>query len=143
MSARTLATDERSSAARHLVENLGLVDPTAEADSTTGNAARRLPALAGARGVLLDNTKGNAGPLLKHVGDLLEQKYGVQSFDIAHKLVYSRPADPSLLDELARDYEVVVTGVGACGSCTSGVSGMRWNWNREASPRSRFIPTCS
>lgn len=115
----TTITDERASAAQYLTDELGLIDPTAEAESTS-TAARRLPTLAGARGVLLDNTKGNAGPLLRHVGDLLVQKYGVQPFEVARKLVYSRPADPSLLDELARDYEFVVTGVGACGSCTSG-----------------------
>jgi hypothetical protein len=120
MSVRALGADERSSAARYLVEDLSLVDPTSEAESTTSNAAPRLLTLAGARGVLLDNTKGNAGPLLKHVGHLLEQQYGVQPFDMARKLVYSRPADPALLDELARDSEFVVTGVGACGSCTSG-----------------------
>ncbi|WP_216902361.1 UGSC family (seleno)protein [Nocardia alni] len=116
---------EQSSAAKYLVETLGLVDPTVNAVAVAeskleGTAAPRLSALVGARGVLLDNTKGNAGPLLRHVGDLLEQKYGVQSLRMARKLVYSRPADPALLDELARDYEFVVTGVGACGSCTSG-----------------------
>jgi len=115
----TIGADERGVAAQFLIDNLGLVDPTAEAESNS-TAAHRLPSLAGARGVLLDNTKGNAGPLLRHVGVLLEQQYGVQSFKMARKLVYSRPADPSLLDELARDYDFVVTGVGACGSCTSG-----------------------
>jgi hypothetical protein len=39
---------------------------------------------------------------------------------VTRKLVYSRPAEPELLDELAQGYEFVVTGVGACGSCTSG-----------------------
>jgi hypothetical protein len=111
--------DERASAAQYLIDELGLIDPTAQAESINA-AAPRLPALAGARGVLLDNTKGNAGPLLRHVGDLLVQKYGVQPFMVARKLVYSRPAEPALLDELARDYEFIVTGVGACGSCTSG-----------------------
>lgn len=71
--------------------------------------------------MLLDNTKGNAGPLLRHVGDLLEHCYFVRPFEVVRKLVYSRPADPSLLDDLASEYEFVVIGVGACGSCTSGV----------------------
>ena len=111
--------DETTRAREYLTTTLGLVDPTAAAE-TTSAAAPRLPELAGARGVLLDNTKGNAGPLLRHVGDLLENTYGVRPFEMARKLVYSRPADPSLLDELAGQYAFVVTGVGACGSCTSG-----------------------
>ncbi|MET7995775.1 UGSC family (seleno)protein [Amycolatopsis sp. NPDC005232] len=117
-----IGTDEKAGAARYLVETLGLVDPTATPRTveTAGAAAQRLASLAGAHGVLLDNTKGNAGPLLRHVGNLLEKKYGVQPMDMARKLVYSRPADPSLLDELSHDYDFVVTGVGACGSCTSG-----------------------
>lgn len=120
MSIEELTTDDRASAARYLVEELALIDPTSAADSTRKKAAPRLSTLAGAHGVLLDNTKGNAGPLLKHVGNLLEQHYGVLPFDMARKLVYSRPADPAQLDELARDYEFVLAGVGACGSCTSG-----------------------
>lgn len=117
-----IVADDRTSAAKHLIETLGLVDPTATAATakSTGVGAARVSQLAGAHGVLLDNTKGNAGPLLRHVGKLLEEKYGVQPMDVARKLVYSRPADPAQLDELARDYEFVVTGVGACGSCTSG-----------------------
>ena len=112
-------SDETLRAASYLIDELDLVDPTAKSDSTSA-AARRLPALPGARGILLDNTKGNAGPLLRYIGNLLEQRYGVQPLKMARKLVYSRAADPSLLDELAEGYEFVVTGVGACGSCTSG-----------------------
>ncbi len=116
-----LGQDGKAAAARYLVETLGLVDPTATASAATTAAAPRLTSLAGAHGVLLDNTKGNAGPLLRHVGDLLEKKYGVLPMEMTRKLVYSRPAEPALLDELARGYQFVVTGVGACGSCTSGV----------------------
>ena len=112
--------DEKARAAAILTSSFGLIDPTATAEGS-GSAAPRLPELAGARGVLLDNTKGNAGPLLRHVGNLLEERYGVRPFEMTRKLVYSRPADPSLLDDLASQYEFVVTGVGACGSCTSGV----------------------
>ncbi|GII30246.1 hypothetical protein Pmi06nite_36880 [Planotetraspora mira] len=111
--------DEKARAAAILTSSFGLIDPTATAKGS-GTVAPRLPELAGARGVLLDNTKGNAGPLLRHVGNMLEEHYGVRPFEMARKLVYSRPADASLLDDLASQYEFVVTGVGACGSCTSG-----------------------
>jgi hypothetical protein len=112
--------DEKARAVAILTSSFGLIDPTATAERS-GSAAPRLPELVGARGVLLDNTKGNAGPLLRHVGNLLEERFGVRPFEMTRKLVYSRPADPSLLDDLAGKYEFVVTGVGACGSCTSGV----------------------
>ena len=111
--------DEQAKASEYLTATLGLIDPTAEADVSRA-AAQRLSSLRGAHGVLLDNTKGNAGPLLKHVGKLLEEKYGTLPFDVVRKLVYSRPADPVLIEELSRSYAFVVTGVGACGSCTSG-----------------------
>lgn len=114
----TVTSSVQQDAIKRLLAS-GLVDPTAQADRT-GTAAPRLDSLRGARGVLLDNTKGNAGPLLRHVGDLLEARYGVTELPMSRKLVYSRPADPRLLDELARGYQFVVTGVGACGSCTSG-----------------------
>ena len=97
---------------------LGLVNPIGIAKHQLG-AAPRLAKLQGARGGLLDNTKGNAGPLLTHVGNLLRDRYGVKEVSIHRKLVYSRPADPALLDLLAKNYDFVVTGVGACGSCTS------------------------
>jgi hypothetical protein len=112
-------TEDRRLQAAEALRALGLVDPTAAAEES-GAAAKRLPNLQGARGVLLDNTKGNAGPLLRHVGRLLEDRYGVETMPVSRKLVYSRPAEPELLDELAQGYEFVVTGVGACGSCTSG-----------------------
>jgi hypothetical protein len=114
----TVTSTELDTAADRLIA-LGLVDPTGGSDQTAA-AARRLGTLQGARGVLLDNTKGNAGPLLRHVGNLLEERYGVKELPMSRKLVYSRPADPELLADLAATYEFVVTGVGACGSCTSG-----------------------
>jgi hypothetical protein len=114
----TNTSTELDTAADRLIA-LGLVDPTGGSDQTAA-AARRLGTLQGARGVLLDNTKGNAGPLLRHVGNLLEERYGVKELPMSRKLVYSRPADPELLADLAGTYEFVVTGVGACGSCTSG-----------------------
>jgi len=90
---------------------LGLVNPIGIAKHQLG-AAPRLAKLQGARGGLLDNTKGNAGPLLTHVGNLLRDRYGVKEVSIHRKLVYSRPADPALLDLLAKNYDFVVTGVG-------------------------------
>lgn len=115
----TMTIDERRRRAAQELSAQGLVDPTATAENKK-SAAARLATLKDARGVLLDNTKGNAGPLLCHVGNLLEERYGTAPLPVSRKLVYSRPADPALLDELAESYEFAVTGVGACGSCTSG-----------------------
>jgi hypothetical protein len=109
---------QRDEASEYLLA-LGLVDPIAQSAGKAAPAPR-VADLSSARGVLLDNTKGNAGPLLRHVGDLLESQYGARPFQMARKLVYSRPADIELIDELAAEYDYVVTGVGACGSCTSG-----------------------
>ena len=93
-----------------LVE-LGLVDPT-HRPAPQRRAAPRLDTLRGKRGALLDNRKGNADRLLEAIGSLLVERYDVGEVDAVNKFIYSRRADPQVIDDIVRDYDFVVTAVG-------------------------------
>ena len=97
--------------ARTRLADLGLVDPTHEVHPER-RVAPRLDTLAGKRAVLLDNRKGNADRLLERVGELLTERYAVAGVDHVTKFIYSRQAEPELIDRLAAEYDFVVTAVG-------------------------------
>lgn len=94
----------------HLLE-LGLVDPTHRPEPKRREAPR-LDTLKGKRGALLDNRKGNADRLLRAIGELMVERYDVGEMDAVQKFIYSRRADPQVIDDLVRDYDFVVTAVG-------------------------------
>jgi hypothetical protein len=101
-----------------------ILDPTgtARAGAAAGRpaaarAARRA-SLAGARVGLLINTKTNARPFLDEVGRLLAERYGV-TVTSRTKTNFAVPEPDDVIKELARDADVVVTGVGDCGSCSA------------------------
>jgi hypothetical protein len=100
----------RSDTSTRLAE-LGLVDPT-HRPSGQRRVAPRLATLAGMRAGLLDNRKGNADRLLERVGELLRERYGVAEVRPITKYVYSRRADPAILDRLASSCDFVVTAIG-------------------------------
>ncbi|TDC05914.1 hypothetical protein E1267_18075 [Nonomuraea longispora] len=81
--------------------------------------ARRLPSLAGARVGLLNNTKRNAAQLLTELGDLLRDRYGAVVTIQRTKPHVAFPVDEPTLKEIAAVSDVVITGVGDCGSCSA------------------------
>lgn len=93
-----------------LVKRLDLVDPT---DPTPRGhaAAPRLATLAGARIGLLDNRKPNAALLLSALGELLREHYALVAVEPRSKFIYSRPAAPEIIDELA-GCDAVITAIG-------------------------------
>ena len=99
-----------------------ILDPTGATRLATRPAAaraRRRPTLAGARVGLLINTKQNARPFLLEVGRLLQEEYGVASVTQRTKLNFAVPEPEEVIKELAAEADVVVTGVGDCGSCSA------------------------
>lgn len=96
-----------------LIERLDLVDPTYDVPEAGKRRAPRLDGLAGKRAGFLDNRKDNADVILKRVAERLEAEYGVQTALYRTKHVYSRRADPAMLDELTANCDFVVTSVGA------------------------------
>lgn len=99
-----------------------ILDPTGATRQQSLKAAPRAPrraTLAGARVALLINTKQNARPFLEHLGRLLEQRHGVASVRARTKANFAVPEPEDVIKELAEEADVVITGVGDCGSCSA------------------------
>jgi hypothetical protein len=100
-----------------------ILDPTGT--TTTGQKkpppprARRRPDLRGATVGLLVNTKQNAAPFLDEIGRLLIDRYGATSTVARTKVNFAAPAPEELIKEMAAACDVIVTGIGDCGSCSA------------------------
>ncbi|MGH3267467.1 MAG: UGSC family (seleno)protein [Trebonia sp.] len=99
-----------------------ILDPTGSVKSKATTAAapraRRPASLNGARVGLLINTKQNARPFLEEVGRLLTEKYDVTLTERT-KVNFAVPEPDEVIKELVADSDVVITGVGDCGSCSA------------------------
>lgn len=107
---------------------MSITGPNAILDPTGGAVAVAAPFalaarnrdLAGARVGLLENTKQNAALLLAEVGELLVAGHGAAAVTLMRtKTAFALPASDELVAEYARECDVVVTGVGDCGSCSA------------------------
>ncbi|MQA09861.1 MAG: hypothetical protein GEU98_15180 [Pseudonocardiaceae bacterium] len=98
-----------------------ILDPTGRAPTTEDAAVLAQPraTLKGARVALLANTKQNASLLLEELGQLLVSQHGVAEAVPCTKNAFAMPVPEDQLEELASGYDVVVTGVGDCGSCSA------------------------
>jgi hypothetical protein len=97
------------------------VTPSAILDPTGLSSREATPAFtladrpAELRGVkigLLENGKQNARRFLEDVADVLRERYGAGEATLRRKEIFSQPAPPELVDELSRESEVVVVGIG-------------------------------
>ncbi|HLH82168.1 MAG TPA: UGSC family (seleno)protein [Trebonia sp.] len=99
-----------------------ILDPTGSVKSKAAAAAAprapRPASLRGKRVGLLINTKQNARPFLEEVGRLLEDKYGV-TVTKRTKVNFAVPEPDEVIKEMAAENDVIVTGVGDCGSCSA------------------------
>ena len=75
-------------------------------------APRRFTTLDGARLGLLGNAKLNADAVLAAIGDLLQERYAIESIVARSKPSFSHPAPPPLMDEMVQTCDVVLAGVG-------------------------------
>lgn len=100
-----------------------ILDPTGGTPAARESAvprARRRGDLTGARIGLLENTKQNAGLLLAEVGALLIAEHGAAGVVLSRtKQAFAVPAAAELVGEFVAACDVVVTGVGDCGSCSA------------------------
>jgi hypothetical protein len=102
-----------------------ILDPTGRADvrpaSPAGlTLAPRRPDLVGLRVGLMDNTKHNAALLLAEIGKLLVAEHGAAAVTVAAtKANFAAPAPADLVERYRRECDVVLTGVGDCGSCSA------------------------
>jgi hypothetical protein len=99
-----------------------IMDPTGRSEAQASAAlalAPRRADLSGASVGLLENGKQNAARFLEEVVGVLRERYGVGEATLRRKDAFSAPAPPELVEELSRVSDVVVIGVGDCGSCSA------------------------
>jgi hypothetical protein len=101
-----------------------ILDPTgragvAEAPRPGLTLAARQHDLSGIRVGLMDNTKHNAALLLAEIGKLLATEHGVTVTVEATKANFAAPAPEDLVQHYRDACDVVITGVGDCGSCSA------------------------
>ena len=105
-----------------------ILDPTGTTQAAHGSAAHSRPAppraarradLRGATVGLLVNTKQNAAPFLDEIGRLLVRRHGAKSTIARTKVNFAAPAPEDLVKELAASCDVIITGIGDCGSCSA------------------------
>ena len=75
-------------------------------------APRRFKSLDGVRLGLLGNSKLNADAVLLAIGDLLKERYAVESVVVRSKPTFSKPAPEEMVEELVQSSDVILTGVG-------------------------------
>jgi hypothetical protein len=96
-----------------------LMNPAGGQKVTKVAVAKRLKDIKGVRLALLDNGKTNADKFLTMVGEILVNKYGVGHVAMFHKEALSKPAPQEVLDQLLKNADFAVTGIGDCGSCST------------------------
>jgi hypothetical protein len=99
-----------------------ILDPTGATTTTAKPAAPRAPRredLTGATVGLLVNTKQNAAAFLDEVGRLLIERYGATGTMARTKVNFAAPAPEDLVKEMTAGCDVIITGIGDCGSCSA------------------------
>jgi hypothetical protein len=98
-----------------------IMDPTGQTTRAEGalQLAGRPGSLSGRTVGLLDNGKQNAGRFVEELGKVLAERYGIGGVVLRKKPVATVDAPAELLRDLHESAELVVIGVGDCGSCSA------------------------
>lgn len=87
-------------------------DPRGRVEAERVRPASRPAALAGLRLGILDNTKWNAGRLLRKTAARLAQRHAFSAVNYYRKESFSKDADPALLARIAAENDIVLTAIG-------------------------------
>ena len=87
-------------------------DPTAPSPEATHNLRRSVSDLSGKVVGFIDNTKPNFNLLAHDLGEILQSQYGVKAVFQKRKRSVATSAPDEMLDELARECDLVITGSG-------------------------------
>jgi hypothetical protein len=93
-------------------KRLLLVDPTTQPITTDFVGARRLRDLSNKRVGLIDDSKVNAREFLEEVTALLRRRFGVSTVKYHRKPSASKPAEPEIIEDMAKECDYVIVGVG-------------------------------
>lgn len=100
-----------------------IIDPTRgqrpRGAAVTGVPVERPERLDGLRIGLLENTKRNAATFLDEVGIRLAERAGGLEFVRRTKTQFAIPLTDDQVEEIRSECDVVVIGVGDCGSCSA------------------------
>ena len=88
-----------------------LVVPDAPIEQAVQLNANRTIGESGIRLGILDNTKGNADHLLNMIIEGVKKEFKVDSVVMTRKAASSRPATDAILDQLAREADLVVSAM--------------------------------
>lgn len=98
----------------------GVLDPTGVTEGAADDTlSTRTASLRGLTVGLLDNTKPNSTDLLQIIGDALQKDFGAAGTKLYTKDYFGTPAAPELREQIAAEVDVLITGVGDCGSCSA------------------------
>lgn len=87
-------------------------DPRGTVVTAARTLAPRVNSAVGARLAVLDNTKWNAGKLLRQTAALLHQELQFQSIEYYHKESFSRNAAPELVARIAAESDLALIAIG-------------------------------
>jgi hypothetical protein len=87
-------------------------DPRGRVDAQRTLRAPRVAALDGLRLGILDNTKWNAGRLLRKTAALLGERHGFAAVNYYRKESFSKAADPALIAAIAANNDIILTAIG-------------------------------
>ena len=87
-------------------------DPRGIVEAGVIAAAARVASLTGKRLAILDNTKWNAGKLLRGIQEGLATEAVLSAINYYRKHSFSMNAAPELLDEIAANNDLVITAIG-------------------------------
>ena len=87
-------------------------DPTAPSPDATQNLRHSVGDLSGKVVGFIDNSKPNFNLLIDDMAELLTTRYGVKAIVKRGKRSASMPATAQMIDELAAQCDLVVTGSG-------------------------------
>ncbi len=89
-----------------------LVDPTTLPIVPEFEGAPRLNDLRDKRVGIIDDSKVNAKEYLEQLTDLLDERFGIAGIKYHAKPSASKPADPSVVADMAEECDYVIVGVG-------------------------------
>ena len=104
---------------RHEKSPILVFDPRGVVDVTIARLAQRKTSLEGLRLGILDNSKWNANKLLRSASAALGKDIKFAATNYYVKESFSKDAAPQLIEQIARENDIVLTAIGDCGSCCS------------------------